>query len=130
MPARWWSRRAGGAQVADELSDIATQPSATQPLATSPSVSQPAPASGREPGGALLPDDQTLPDDPIIERGSFAHGVCPSCGWQGPARRARSAARKDVTKHGTGRCGSSPSYPVHWAASPVTSPVARSSGQE
>ncbi|MDF2259304.1 hypothetical protein [Streptantibioticus ferralitis] len=33
-----------------------------------------------------------------IERGAFAMGRC-SCGWTGPARRARDSARRDAALH-------------------------------
>ncbi|XVX19741.1 hypothetical protein ACQP1U_15770 [Actinomycetota bacterium] len=37
---------------------------------------------------------------PLIEdRGSFTHGFCPACGWNGPARRARATAARDFTGH-------------------------------
>ncbi|AEW94942.1 MULTISPECIES: hypothetical protein [Streptomycetaceae] len=32
------------------------------------------------------------------ERGAFAFARC-SCGWQGPARRARDRARRDAAEH-------------------------------
>ncbi|WP_226346374.1 hypothetical protein [Agilicoccus flavus] len=41
---------------------------------------------------------------PLVERGSFAHGVCISCGWEGPGRRARSAALTDAELHGMAGC--------------------------
>lgn len=37
----------------------------------------------------------------VIERGSFAVALC-SCGWQGPARRARDRARRDADEHASG----------------------------
>ncbi|MCF6524203.1 hypothetical protein [Streptomyces sp. JJ36] len=33
-----------------------------------------------------------------VERGAFAHASC-SCGWRGPARRARDRARADGAAH-------------------------------
>ncbi|MEZ7007381.1 hypothetical protein VM636_16370 [Streptomyces sp. SCSIO 75703] len=35
------------------------------------------------------------------ERGSFCRARC-TCGWQGPARRARSQARTDARTHAPG----------------------------
>jgi hypothetical protein len=37
----------------------------------------------------------------VVERGSFAVARC-SCGWKGPARRARDRARRDATDHAAG----------------------------
>ncbi|MFJ2636626.1 hypothetical protein ACIO6U_32385 [Streptomyces sp. NPDC087422] len=37
----------------------------------------------------------------IVERGSFAVARC-SCGWKGPARRARDRARRDAEEHISG----------------------------
>jgi hypothetical protein len=34
----------------------------------------------------------------VVESGAFASARC-SCGWQGPARRARSGARQDAREH-------------------------------
>ncbi|WP_335981209.1 hypothetical protein [Streptomyces sp. CA2R106] len=34
----------------------------------------------------------------VVERGSFASARC-SCGWKGPARRARDRARRDAAEH-------------------------------
>ncbi|MCL2552210.1 MAG: hypothetical protein FWE75_08725 [Actinomycetia bacterium] len=34
----------------------------------------------------------------VSERGSFATARC-SCGWRGPARRARDRARRDAEEH-------------------------------
>ncbi|MDT0378618.1 hypothetical protein RM572_07470 [Streptomyces sp. DSM 42041] len=33
-----------------------------------------------------------------VEQGAFAHARC-SCGWRGPARRARERARADAAAH-------------------------------
>ncbi|MCC3777771.1 hypothetical protein [Streptomyces sp. UNOB3_S3] len=47
------------------------------------------------------------PADHIIstsERGSFCTARC-TCGWYGPARRARSLARADAEDHLTGTSG-------------------------
>ncbi|CAG6392433.1 hypothetical protein NMG29_26260 [Streptomyces cocklensis] len=37
----------------------------------------------------------------VVERGSFASAHC-SCGWKGPARRARDRARRDAQEHAGG----------------------------
>ena len=37
-----------------------------------------------------------------VERGAFAVARC-TCGWSGPARRARDRARQDADGHRTGR---------------------------
>ncbi|QDL71635.1 hypothetical protein DNK48_22080 [Streptomyces malaysiensis subsp. malaysiensis] len=37
-----------------------------------------------------------------VERGSFSIARC-TCGWSGPARRARAIARDDATVHATAR---------------------------
>nr|WP_229711726.1 hypothetical protein [Streptomyces daqingensis] len=34
-----------------------------------------------------------------VERGSFSYARC-SCGWAGPARRARGTSRADAAAHG------------------------------
>ncbi|WP_277034575.1 hypothetical protein [Actinacidiphila oryziradicis] len=34
----------------------------------------------------------------VTENGSFAIANC-TCGWRGPARRARDRARRDATRH-------------------------------
>ncbi|HWM38437.1 MAG TPA: hypothetical protein VNS49_15100 [Streptomyces sp.] len=34
-----------------------------------------------------------------VERGAFSHARC-SCGWLGPARRARESSRADASAHG------------------------------
>ncbi|WP_432013961.1 hypothetical protein [Streptomyces cucumeris] len=47
----------------------------------------------------------TAADRPLtstVERGSFCLARC-SCGWSGPARRARGLAREDATAHATAR---------------------------
>uniref|UniRef100_A0AAU3HXU0 Mobile element transfer n=1 Tax=Streptomyces sp. NBC_01393 TaxID=2903851 RepID=A0AAU3HXU0_9ACTN len=36
-----------------------------------------------------------------VDQGAFCLARC-TCGWRGPARRARSQARTDADKHGTG----------------------------
>jgi hypothetical protein len=38
-------------------------------------------------------------DTTISEQGSFTRASCRSCGWSGPARRARSFAAVDVEEH-------------------------------
>ena len=35
----------------------------------------------------------------VSERGSFAHARCAKCGWEGPARRSRDRARRDLDRH-------------------------------
>jgi hypothetical protein len=35
----------------------------------------------------------------VAERGAFAVAGCDRCGWQGPARRSRDRARKDLRQH-------------------------------
>ncbi len=35
----------------------------------------------------------------IAERGSFARASCATCGWSGPARRARAYAAVDIEEH-------------------------------
>ncbi|NLU67973.1 hypothetical protein [Streptomyces sp. HNM0574] len=47
---------------------------------------------GQEPGPA--PEHRTA----TTERGSFLSAHC-SCGWRGPARRARETARADAASH-------------------------------
>ncbi|MEU5419983.1 hypothetical protein [Streptomyces sp. NPDC020667] len=42
------------------------------------------------------------------ETGSFCSAHC-TCGWRGPARRARSLAREDATSHARGASEPSPS---------------------
>ncbi|WUH96092.1 hypothetical protein OG900_18080 [Streptomyces sp. NBC_00433] len=37
----------------------------------------------------------------VVENGSFAGARC-SCGWKGPARRARDRARRDAREHTEG----------------------------
>lgn len=36
---------------------------------------------------------------PTVDHGSFTHGFCAECGWEGPARRARGLAVDDVQRH-------------------------------
>ncbi|MFF0364185.1 hypothetical protein [Streptomyces sp. NA02536] len=45
--------------------------------------------------GPVLPGDHTTT---TIEQGRFCTARC-TCGWRGPARRARSQARKDAQNH-------------------------------
>ncbi|MDP9608437.1 hypothetical protein JOF35_000714 [Streptomyces demainii] len=50
------------------------------------------------------------------EKGAFAIARC-TCGWSGPARRARSTARDDAATHATARhspsgAGGSPDSPA------------------
>lgn len=35
----------------------------------------------------------------VREQGAFAFAHCAKCGWQGPGRRSRERARKDLTHH-------------------------------
>jgi hypothetical protein len=35
----------------------------------------------------------------VAEQGAFAFAHCKVCGWQGPGRRSRERARKDLTHH-------------------------------
>ncbi|WP_344320690.1 hypothetical protein [Streptomyces macrosporus] len=47
----------------------------------------------------------TRPDEhhtSTTEKGAFCSAVC-TCGWRGPARRARSQARRDAADHPGGR---------------------------
>ncbi|MEU6852873.1 hypothetical protein ABZ901_23470 [Actinacidiphila alni] len=37
----------------------------------------------------------------VVERGAFAVARC-TCGWKGPARRARDRARRDADEHVAG----------------------------
>nr|WP_037911876.1 hypothetical protein [Actinacidiphila yeochonensis] len=58
--------------------------------------------------GASAPNSPNGPDGPdspgprhdttVTERGAFASARC-SCGWRGPARRARDRARRDAHEH-------------------------------
>ena len=52
-----------------------------------------------------------VPEVPrTVEIGSFAHGCCAECEWQGPGRRARSLAIRDLEAHqGSGVCSPSES---------------------
>ncbi len=54
--------------------------------------------SGGTAGGA---GDGTDHRTSVTERGSFALARC-SCGWFGPARRARDRARRDAREHAPG----------------------------
>ncbi|WP_078897160.1 hypothetical protein [Streptomyces rimosus] len=51
-------------------------------------------SSGPVPESAGPPGHRTT----TVERGSFCLARC-SCGWHGPARRARSQARTDAERH-------------------------------
>ncbi|RFU85748.1 hypothetical protein DY218_15670 [Streptomyces triticagri] len=47
------------------------------------------------------PDEEPAPGEhraTTVEQGRFCAARC-SCGWRGPARRARSKARSDATVH-------------------------------
>jgi hypothetical protein len=35
----------------------------------------------------------------VVESGSFTRARCPTCGWSGPARRARAVALGDLEQH-------------------------------
>ncbi|MEE4545709.1 hypothetical protein V2S66_27540 [Streptomyces sp. V4-01] len=53
-------------------------------------------SSAPEPGGGgPHPGDHHTS---VVERGAFAVALC-SCGWKGPARRARDRARRDAGEH-------------------------------
>ena len=43
--------------------------------------------------------EPSLPGAAVAERGAFAVAGCDRCGWQGPARRSRDRARKDLRQH-------------------------------
>ena len=36
---------------------------------------------------------------PLVDIGSFTHGVCGDCDWRGPARRSRRVASEDAELH-------------------------------
>ncbi|WP_320780774.1 hypothetical protein [Streptomyces sp. CRN 30] len=59
----------------------------------------------------MAQQDESAPlqDDPehhptTVEQGRFCLARC-TCGWRGPARRARSRARTDVAEHLAGSTG-------------------------
>ncbi|WP_405668843.1 hypothetical protein OG379_21100 [Streptomyces sp. NBC_01166] len=64
-----------------------------------PPAHAPAPslAPGSAPITALAPPHSVT----TVERGSFCIARC-SCGWSGPARRARDRARTDAAEHRAG----------------------------
>ncbi|MFE9364977.1 hypothetical protein ACFYNN_19730 [Streptomyces sp. NPDC006978] len=64
-----------------------------------PPAHAPAPslAPGSAPTTALAPPHSVT----TVERGSFCIARC-SCGWSGPARRARDRARTDAAEHRAG----------------------------
>lgn len=45
------------------------------------------------------PDAGTPRTSVIVDRGSFSHGVCHTCGWIGPGRRSRRVAGLDAAHH-------------------------------
>ncbi|WP_235032499.1 hypothetical protein [Actinacidiphila yanglinensis] len=58
-------------------------------------------ASAEDPEPARPSSDGDHHDLAVVERGSFAVARC-SCGWKGPARRARDSARRDAARHRPG----------------------------
>ncbi|MGP3987683.1 hypothetical protein [Streptomyces sp. 3N207] len=63
-----------------------------------------APEHQPDPAHPTLPAAQAAPHGTSLnERGSFCAASC-SCGWRGPARRARDRAREDarIHQHGHG----------------------------
>ncbi|MEV0120558.1 hypothetical protein AB0I16_03215 [Streptomyces sp. NPDC050703] len=50
-------------------------------------------------------EDTSLHSTTTIEKGRFVAAHC-SCGWRGPARRARSKARSDAAEHEASPVGS------------------------
>ncbi len=56
---------------------------------------EPEPDAGSEPD----PVPETRHTGTIVESGSFARAVCATCGWSGPARRARAFATTDLDGH-------------------------------
>ncbi|WP_328915126.1 MULTISPECIES: hypothetical protein [unclassified Streptomyces] len=48
----------------------------------------------------MLNVSDTRHEASVVERGAFALARC-TCGWQGPARRARDRARRDAHEHAT-----------------------------
>ncbi|MET9255885.1 hypothetical protein ACGFZL_30705 [Streptomyces sp. NPDC048182] len=51
--------------------------------------------------GSEAPPDAPVHDTTTVEQGPFCLARC-SCGWRGPARRARSQARTDAAGHTSG----------------------------
>ena len=47
----------------------------------------------------------TAPSTNLVERGSFSHGSCGDCDWEGPGRRARNMAVEDAALHALTGCG-------------------------
>jgi hypothetical protein len=70
-------------------------------------------ASPRPPAAGALPDLYVEPESDrvvdlrenrphrpeAVESGSFTRARCTTCGWTGPARRARAVALADVEQH-------------------------------
>ncbi|MFD1828842.1 MULTISPECIES: hypothetical protein [Streptomyces] len=56
----------------------------------------------QEENRAGVPPQRTAPPEEhrtsTTEKGSFCSAAC-TCGWRGPARRARSQARRDAAVH-------------------------------
>ncbi|MFD5750977.1 hypothetical protein [Streptomyces sp. NPDC127033] len=50
------------------------------------------------------PADAAAHTATTVERGSFCLARC-TCGWSGPARRARDRARADADNHADGHAG-------------------------
>jgi hypothetical protein len=75
-----------------------SSPSTTIPAAVSPTAVSPtaiAPAAVPLTTAAAI---STLHATSTVERGSFCLARC-TCGWYGPARRARDRARSDAENH-------------------------------
>jgi len=58
--------------------------------------------------GQRRESDQATPGEvwSIEDRGSFTHGVCRSCTWEGPGRRSRGVAASDAELHALSGCES------------------------
>ncbi|WP_329316166.1 hypothetical protein [Streptomyces sp. NBC_01262] len=46
----------------------------------------------------MLDQPPTAHRTTTVEKGPFTHATC-TCGWRGPARRARDRARRDAVEH-------------------------------
>ncbi|MFI7321538.1 hypothetical protein [Streptomyces venezuelae] len=77
--------------MADQQAPSA-RPEAAVPTAPDPTTVAPASA---DPATA---DPATAHRITTVEKGRFTAAHC-TCGWRGPARRARSKARTDATEH-------------------------------
>ncbi|MGV1007151.1 MAG: hypothetical protein ACOYBY_00895 [Dermatophilaceae bacterium] len=51
---------------------------------------------------SATPADEPPAVAAVQDRGQFAHAVCRTCGWVGPARRSRGSARRDGAHHEQG----------------------------